>query len=301
MPWLQIKIPTLPKYTEVLEDAMLLAGCKAVTLIDTEDQPVFEPIRGTTPLWEHTTLQGLFDEDTDAEQLVDTLNQLIAAEKMHVGTVSAEILEDKDWEREWMDNFQPIACGDRLWIVPSWREAPDQNAVNLKLDPGLAFGTGTHPTTFLCLKWLNDHVKGGETVLDYGCGSGILGLSALLLGAEQMDGIDIDPQAITATENNANTNNLSPSLFRVTTDVEALAESYDVVVANILAGPLCDMAEAICQRLKADAPLVLSGILSHQASSVVDAYERWISFDPVEELEGWVRLSGRKRQPKGFK
>lgn len=300
MPWLQIKIPTMPKYTEVLEDAMLLAGCTAVTLIDTDDQPVFEPIRGTTPLWEHTTLQGLFEEDVDAQQLVETLHQLIESEQLKTGEISTEILEDKDWEREWMDNFQPIACGDRLWIVPSWRDAPDQEAVNLRLDPGLAFGTGTHPTTFLCLQWLNDHIKGDETVLDYGCGSGILGLSALLLGANHMDGIDIDPQAITATENNAQTNNLATELFRVTTEISELAEQYDVVVANILAGPLCDMAEAICHRLKPDAPLVLSGILSHQAVSVVDAYERWISFDPISELDGWVRLSGRKRQSKGF-
>jgi ribosomal protein L11 methyltransferase len=146
---------------------------------------------------------------------------------------------------------------------------------------------------------LNDHIRGDETVLDYGCGSGILGLSALLLGAKHMDGIDIDPQAITATQNNAETNALSTELFKVTTDTAELDEQYDIVVANILAGPLCDMAEAICNRLKPDAPLVLSGILSHQASSVVDAYERWISFDPLNELEGWVRLSGRKRQSKG--
>jgi ribosomal protein L11 methyltransferase len=279
---------------------MLLAGCKAVTLIDTDDKPVFEPIRGTTPLWEHTTLQGLFEEDVDADQLVHTLNQLITTENLKTGGITTEILEDKDWEREWMDNFQPIACGDRLWIVPSWRDAPDQDAVNLKLDPGLAFGTGTHPTTFLCLQWLNDHIQGDEAVLDYGCGSGILGLSAILLGAKRMDGIDIDPQALTATENNALTNTISTDLFHVTTDTSELAENYDLVVANILAGPLCDMAQAISSKLKPDAPLVLSGILSHQASSVVDAYEPWINFDPVCELEGWVRLSGRKRQSKGF-
>jgi len=295
MPWLQIRLATLPEHSEILEDALLLAGCKAVTLIDTDDQPVYEPIRGTTPLWQHTTIQGLFEEDVDVAQLVALMDSVIAAHQLRVASISTEILEDKDWEREWMDNFKPIACGDRLWIVPSWQTPPDAAGVNLKLDPGLAFGTGTHPTTFLCLQWLNDHIQAGDTVLDYGCGSGILGLAALLLGAERMTGIDIDPQALIATDNNAAVNNIAAERYFVTTDTNDLESHYQIVIANILAGPLCDLSDAIASYLKPGQPLVLSGILAHQADTVMAAYSATITFDPVVTLDGWVRLSGRRK------
>ena len=294
MPWLQIKIPTLPKHTEILEDALLINGCQAVTLLDTEDQPVFEPIRGTTPLWEHTTVQGLFEHDIDAAELVKRIEQVVAEHQLQIASIQTEIVEDKDWEREWMDNFQPIQCGPRLWIVPTWLDAPVAEAINLKLDPGLAFGTGTHPTTFLCLKWLDEHIKGGEQVLDYGCGSGILGLAALLLGAQRMEGIDIDPQAMTATQNNAQVNAIASDRYRVTTQPKELQPQYDVVVANILAGTLCDLAADICSRVITGGALVLSGILAHQAEAVIDAFKSNIQFEPTLEKEGWVCLSGYK-------
>jgi ribosomal protein L11 methyltransferase len=294
MPWLQIRIPTTPEHTEILEDALLIAGCQAVTLIDTKDQPVFEPIRGTTPLWQQTTVQGLFEHDIDARQLVNQISTAIKENHLNTGPITTEIVEDKDWEREWMSNFKPIQCGARLWIIPSWTEAPQASAVNLKLDPGLAFGTGTHPTTYLCLEWLDQNIQGGESVLDYGCGSGILGLAAILLGADKMDGLDIDPQAITATKSNAQANSIHESQYRVTTQPGELIEQYDMIVANILAGPLCDLSEAICQRLKPNAPIVLSGILAHQAQAVIDAYKLWVRFDPVTEKDGWVRLSGTR-------
>ncbi|MCH8531309.1 MAG: 50S ribosomal protein L11 methyltransferase [Saccharospirillum sp.] len=296
MPWLQIRIPTLPAHTDALEDALLLAGCQAVTLIDTNDQPVFEPLRGTTPLWQHTTIQGLFDEAIDAQALADQLVQFARAEDIPLqGQVVTEILEDKDWERAWMDNFKPIHCGDRLWICPSWLEPPEPDAINLRLDPGLAFGTGTHPTTFLCLQWLDSVVTPGMKVLDYGCGSGILGLAALLLGAEQMDGLDIDPQALDATQSNAQVNGVDTARVRVMLDEQNLEPEYDLVVANILAGPLCDFAERICLRLKPGGDIALSGILTHQADAVESAYREWIDFTPRTELDGWVRLDGQKK------
>jgi len=294
MPWLQIKIPTLPQHTETLEDALMLSGCQAVTLLDTADQPVFEPIRGTTPLWQHTTVQGLFEEDVDIVDLVKNIENTISEQQLTTGPIQTEILEDKDWEREWMDNFKPIQCGSNLWIVPSWLPAPIENAVNLKLDPGLAFGTGTHPTTFLCLQWLNDHIKGDETILDFGCGSGILGLAALLLGATHMDGVDIDPQAITATQNNAESNGIDVSRFQVTTQSETLSSQYDVVIANILAGTLCDLSTQIINHLRPGASLVLSGILEHQAQTVIDAFSHSIIFAPMTSKDGWVCLSGIK-------
>jgi ribosomal protein L11 methyltransferase len=295
MPWLQIKIPTLPAHTEALEDALLIAGCQAVTLLDTADVPVFEPIRGTTPLWEHTTIQGLFEDDVDSKQLVATMRRLADENQMTVGNISTEILEDKDWEREWMDNFKPIQCGEKLWIVPSWLEAPAPSAVNLKLDPGLAFGTGTHPTTYLCLKWMDEHLQSGDRILDFGCGSGILGLAGILLGAEHMDGIDIDPQALTATQNNAKTNSIDESKFMVTTQTDELAEEYDKVIANILAGTLVDLSETIVSKLRKGGHIVLSGILNHQADTVLNAFNQVIDFQPISEKDGWVCLSGQKK------
>ena len=293
MPWLQIRIPTAPEYTDALEDILLLAGCQAVTLIDSKDQPVFEPIRGTTPLWQHTTIQGLFDHELDATELTERLQQAMRVQTIpELGSIVTDVLEDKDWERSWMDNFKPIACGDRLWICPSWLEPPDPTAINLRLDPGLAFGTGTHPTTYLCLKWLDQYTVPGDRVLDYGCGSGILGLAALLLGASSMDGLDIDPQALDATQANALNNDISNSRYRVMLDDRDLEPQYDLVVANILAGPLCDLAHSICQRVKPKGRLALSGILAHQADVVRAAYEPWVDFQPQASHDGWVRLNG---------
>lgn len=292
MPWLQIRVPTLPEHTDFIEDALLIAGCQAVTLIDTNDVPVFEPIRGTTPLWEHTTVQGLFESDVDAAELVRQVSDAANAKGITLSQITTDMLEDKDWEREWMSNFAPIACGDRLWIVPSWLEPPNKNAVNLKLDPGLAFGTGTHPTTFLCLKWLNDNVQKNDRILDYGCGSGILGLAALLLGAKHMDGIDIDPQAITATENNAKTNDIADDCFRVSTKPETLDHAYEIVVANILAGPLCELAHDIAKRVQLGGKLALSGILVHQMNEVISAYSPYIDFNEPNIQDDWVCLSG---------
>ncbi|MDX1269378.1 MAG: 50S ribosomal protein L11 methyltransferase, partial [Oceanisphaera sp.] len=216
MPWLHIKIPTLPEHTDALEDALLLAGCQAVTLVDTEDQPVFEPIRGTTPLWQHTTIQGLFDHELDADALTRQLQDAMQAMNIDAqGPIVTEILEDKDWERSWMDNFKPIPCGDRLWICPSWLEPPDPAAINLRLDPGLAFGTGTHPTTFLCLTWLDQTTRPGDTVLDYGCGSGILAAAALKLGAARALCVDNDPQALTDCAENAARNAIAAERLTV--------------------------------------------------------------------------------------
>ena len=292
MPWLQIRIPTLPEHTDQLEEALLLAGCQAVTLLDTQDQPVFEPIRGTMPLWQNTTIQGLFAEDVDAQELTLTMQHLIENAQLQTGQVTTEILEDKDWEREWMDNFQPIQCHQRLWIVPSWLTPPDPQAINLKLDPGLAFGTGTHPTTFLCLSWLAEQINGNENVLDFGCGSGILGIAALLLGAKQMTGTDIDPQAITATKANAELNGITASQLQLTTETLDPGLQFNVVAANILAGTLIDLKSNILQHLAPAGRIVLSGILAHQANDVITAFQDDISFAPVVEHDGWVALSG---------
>lgn len=296
MPWLQIKIDTNPTQAEVLEDLLLEAGANAVTLEDAADQPLFEPIRGTTPLWQETRISGLFEASTDSQQMVDYLQQgwAQAYPDQACPTPRIEILEDKDWEREWMDNFHPIQVGDRLWICPSWREVPNPDAVNLALDPGLAFGTGTHPTTFMCLQWLDRHDVTGKRVVDYGCGSGILGVAALLLGAEQAWGVDNDPQALIATRENTNRNQIAPERFNVYFPGKIDDVQADLMLANILAAPLIDLAPTISALVKIGGDIVLSGILDHQAEQVMAAYAPWFELDTPAHKEEWVCISGKK-------
>ncbi|MQT44464.1 50S ribosomal protein L11 methyltransferase, partial [Pseudomonas sp. FSL R10-0765] len=200
MPWLQVRLAISPEQAETYEDAFLEVGAVSVTFMDAEDQPIFEPELNTTPLWSHTHLLALFEGGTEAELVLSHLELLTGSP---LPEHHAEVIEDQDWERSWMDNFEPMRFGQRLWIVPSWHAAPEPEAVNLLLDPGLAFGTGTHPTTALCLEWLDGQDLKDCDVLDFGCGSGILAIAALLLGAKQAVGTDIDVQALEASRDNA--------------------------------------------------------------------------------------------------
>lgn len=298
MPWLQIKMDTNPAHAEVLEEFLLAAGANAVTLEDGADQPLFEPIRGTTPLWAQTRITGLFDAEQNTEAMLQALQLGWASvfPDQAFPSPRIEILEDKDWEREWMENFHPIQVGNRLWICPSWKDAPNPDATNLQLDPGLAFGTGTHPTTFMCLQWLDENDVSGQTVVDYGCGSGILGVAALLLGAEKAYGVDSDPQALVATRENTDRNGLPAESFDVFYPGKIGDIKADLMLANILAGPLIDLAPTISALVKDQGKLVLSGILSHQADDVMEAYAPWFNFDPVKQKEEWVCLSAVKVQ-----
>ena len=291
MPWLQVRLAITPEQAPHYEDALLEMGAVSVTFMDAEDQPIFEPDLGTTPLWSNTHLLALFEDDTDPEALKAHL-QLITH-----GAFAQEVerIEDQDWERSWMDNFQPMRFGQRLWIVPSWHEAPAPDAVNLLLDPGLAFGTGTHPTTALCLEWLDGQNLNNCSVIDFGCGSGILAIAALLLGAPQAVGTDIDPQALEASRDNASRNGIDPARFPVYLPEDMPQAAADVVVANILAGPLVSLAPQISSLVKAGGRLALSGILAEQAEEVRSAYADMFELDPTAEKEGWVRISGIKR------
>ncbi|MBE0505390.1 MAG: 50S ribosomal protein L11 methyltransferase [Marinospirillum sp.] len=297
MSWLQIKTLIRPEQAEQLEDWLLEAGACAITLTDAEDQPVFEPIRGTTPLWQSTQLTGLYDGNLDVDLMLNQLQQSWQAlyPDASVPVLQVEILEDKDWIREWMDSFHPIQMGQRLWIVPSWHQPPEPNAVNLILDPGLAFGTGTHPTTALCLQWLDGLDLKHKTLLDFGCGSGILGIAGLLLGADQAWGIDIDPQALQASQQNAERNGIDPARFPVYYPEDCPDLSCDVLVANILAGPLISLSEELSGLVHPGGLLALSGILAHQAEDVAAAYRRWFELDAIINKDGWVRITGTRK------
>jgi ribosomal protein L11 methyltransferase len=292
MSWLQLRLAISPEQAETYEDALLNVGAVSVTFMDAEDQPIFEPDLGTTPLWTHTHLLALFEADTDPQSLLSHLQLLTGSElPEHL----LEVIEDQDWERSWMDNFQPMRFGQRLWIVPSWHQAPEPDAVNLQLDPGLAFGTGTHPTTALCLQWLDDQDLTGKSVLDFGCGSGILAIAALLLGAEQAVGTDIDYQALDASRDNAERNQIAPQRFALYLPQDLPPQPADVVLANILAGPLVSLAPQISSLVKPGGLLALSGILAEQAEEVRAAYSELFDLDPTAQQEDWVRITGRRR------
>jgi len=292
MPWLQLRLAITPEQAPTYEDVLLDVGAVSVTFMDAEDQPIFEPDLGTTPLWSHTHLLALFEADTDADALVAHLRLLTGG---HLPEHHIERIEDQDWERSWMDGFAPMRFGQRLWIVPSWHEAPEPDAVNLLLDPGLAFGTGTHPTTSLCLQWLDGQALEGCSVLDFGCGSGILAIAALLLGAPHAVGTDIDPQALEASRDNAGRNGIADERFPVYLPADLPQEPADVVVANILAGPLVSLAPQITGLVKRGGRLALSGILAEQAEEVRAAYAAHFQLDPTATLDGWVRISGVRR------
>ncbi|MEQ5137848.1 50S ribosomal protein L11 methyltransferase [Providencia alcalifaciens] len=292
MPWIQIRLNSNAKDAEALGDELMETGSVSVTFQDSHDTPVFEPLPGETRLWGDTDVIGLYDAETDMKWVVTQLENspLLGAGFVH----KIEQIEDKDWEREWMDNFHPMRFGQRLWICPSWRDVPDPSAVNVMLDPGLAFGTGTHPTTSLCLEWLDGLDLEGKTVIDFGCGSGILAIAALKLGAARAIGIDIDPQAILASRDNAQRNGVSERLSLYLPKDQPQDLQADVVVANILAGPLRELAPMISVLPRAGGHLGLSGVLASQAEGVADAYGADFNIDPVAEKDEWCRITGVK-------
>jgi ribosomal protein L11 methyltransferase len=293
MPWIQLRLSANEDTSEKYSDWLSACGAQAVTFIDAQDTPIYEPLPGDEVIyWHNTVVMGLFEANHDMDKTISYL-QGIHPDKKEMA-YKLEQLEDKDWEREWMDNFHPMKFGQRLWICPSWLEVPDPTAVNVMLDPGLAFGTGTHPTTALCLTWLDGLDLVGKTVVDFGCGSGILSLAALKLGAKKVIGIDIDPQALQASKANAERNGVDDrlELFLPKDQPKLVA---DVVVANILAGPLRELAPTIMQFVAPNGLLALSGILEEQAKELQIIYGQWCEMDAITVQEEWVRLSGKRK------
>ena len=294
MPWIQLTFLTDKNSSEKAEQVLLDAGALSVTFRDAEDNPILEPGPGETPLWEDIFLTGLFDADADTKSLKEKIESSLGKTL----AIKIEPLEDKDWVRAWMDDYKPMQFGERLWVCPKHLPVPNPQATNLMLDPGLAFGTGTHPTTALCLQWLDAHSVSGKQIIDFGCGSGVLAIAALLLGASHCDAVDIDPQAITASMDNAHENNVAEKLDLYLPNEFAekvKIKKYDLVLANILAGPLTELAEQLSAYCKAGGDIVLSGILESQASKIIDAYSPWFELEPITVEDEWIRVTGKKK------
>ncbi len=291
MPWLQLKIVSPRTEVKKLESALLKTGAASVTLEDNADQPIFEPALGETPLWDQVRITGLYDAEINTAEITTKIANKLRGQIPHH---KWEQLEDKDWEREWMNNYHAIRCGERLWICPSWQQPPEPDKINLMLDPGLAFGTGTHPTTFMCMQWIDQQDFTSLNIVDYGCGSGILGIATLLMGAKKVIGVDIDPQALLATTENAKRNNLPEDAMPVFLPKDCPEFEADIMLANILAGPLAELAPALNAMTKVGGKICLSGILAVQAEAVKAAYASWFDFDPLATQDEWVRITGTK-------
>ena len=294
MPWIQLTLQTDKANNDKAEQALLDAGALSVTLKDAEDKPVLEPLPGETPLWDKIILTGLFEADIDTESLMLQIDAQLGEKT----SLKLEALEDKDWIRAWMDDYKPMQFGKRLWVCPKHLPPPQADAVNLMLDPGLAFGTGTHPTTALCLEWLDSADTKNKDVLDFGCGSGVLAIAALLLGAKHCDGTDIDPQAIIASKDNAIENHVADKLDCYLPEDMPASQShgnYDMVLANILAGPLTELAEQLADYCKPGGDIVLSGILETQSEKIIQAYSPWFDLDPIAVKDDWIRVTGKKK------
>lgn len=290
--WIQIKIRTTSKNADTIAALLEQLGSLAVTYSDAEDSPILEPLPGERRLWPNTDVTGLFDKGTDDKAIVNSLKQILGD---HVPVMSVN-LEDRDWIRAWMDSFKPLKFGKKLWICPTWCKVPDSDAVTVMLDPGLAFGTGTHPTTSLCLEWLDSLNLLDKTVLDYGCGSGILAIAALKLGAKEAYGVDIDPQALEASEENAKRNGVLDKLTLCDgKKSSSVLTPAPVTVTNILCGPLAELEPHIAKLTAQGGMLALSGILTEQAPEIIDAYSKDFNMALSREKDGWALITGQKK------
>jgi ribosomal protein L11 methyltransferase len=266
-------------------------GATSVTFVDAHDDPVLEPLPGEVRLWPNTRLRALFADVGDPRSIIGPLSSALG---ISPHCLEAERLEDRPWEREWLRHFRAMRFGTRLWVCPRHENVTAAEAVVVRMDPGLAFGTGTHPTTAMCLEWLDGHVVGDERVIDYGCGSGVLGVAAVRLGASAAHALDIDPQALLATRQNADANGVGASVFTYEMPAE-LPRDVDILVANILSGPLCELASTFRSLVRPGGWIVLAGLLEEQAGDVTRAYGTWFDIHPFAIREGWAGLAGKRR------
>lgn len=299
MKWLQIHITVEQAQVDFTETLLSSLGAVSVTLDDAENQDLLEPLPGETPLWNKVIVTGIYAQEDHEEIDVAALETFIRTQ-LPTAPMKSEFLEDQVWERSWMDYYEPIQIGEKYWIVPEWLEPPEADAVNIKLDPGLAFGTGNHASTFLCLQWLGKTDVKDKIVIDYGCGSGILGVAALLLGAKKVYATDIDPQAVLATKQNAELNGVLENLYVGLPEEfneTFKAQQADVLVANILAGPLMSLAEEFSTLIKSEGEFALAGVIEEQVADVSSVYSEFFDIVEVEKREeNWYRISGSRKK-----
>ena len=293
MAWWQLSIQCKAAELEQVEDLLLEFGALSISLADAKDEPLYEPLPGHTPVWQDSIVTGMFDSSHHPEQLHQSLSERLPEHLL--SSLRQSQLEDQDWLQAYRDHYHPIQCADKLWIVPSWHQAPDPSAVNIILDPGLAFGTGGHPTTALCLAWLAENNIKSLSVIDYGCGSGILAIAACKLGANQVLGTDIDPQALDASRQNAQRNNITPEQFPLYLPGQMDKTSVDLLIANILSGPLVQLSDTLASLVKPGGKILLSGILSLQADAIQLAYQPFFELDPISAKEDWISVSGTRK------
>jgi ribosomal protein L11 methyltransferase len=291
MTWQQISVITDKDTAPSLADLFSDLGAVSVTYMDAEDEPVYEPGIGETVIWSNTEVIALFEMDAEPDLIAAAARAKYRPELLREWR--HERIEDQPWERAWMEHYHPMKFAEKLWVCPTGQEQAEPGTVCLTLDPGLAFGTGTHPTTALCLEWLAGHDLSGKTLIDYGCGSGILAVAGILLGARSAYAVDIDPQALTATESNAVKNNAQDKIHCFLPE-QLPALRADVVLANILAKPLCELSDRICALLAPGGQLILSGILKEQSESVVAAYRNAVRFQAPVQQEDWILLAGTR-------
>ncbi len=292
MPWQQLKVTVPESSATLVENYFSESGAVSVTFMDSEDHPVFQLEPGSTPLWKHTEVVGLFEHDAPMTSIMENLRASLAPQQ-DVPIVLEEV-QDTEWERICMQDFKPMQFGKRIWICPSWETPPVPDAINILLDPGLAFGTGTHPTTALCLQWLDAQDVKDRIVIDYGCGSGILAIAAALLGARQVIAIDNDPQAIQASESNRDLNGIAKQQLSVHLPGGKHPQA-DILVANILSGPLEELTPIIAALVKPGGKLILSGVLTAQTQSLVNSYTPYFAMAEPVFLDEWVRAEGTRR------
>ncbi len=295
MPWQELTFDVSPTEVDTLSEILCDAGAASVTFKDNADTPIYEPAADASDLWASTCVVGLFDAETDFDAVLALVQQTALFSTLPPYRITE--LKEQQWERLWMDEFKPMRFGERLWICPTETMPPEPDALNIMLDPGLAFGTGTHPTTALCLEWIDQNDLDNKTVIDFGCGSGVLAIGAAMSGATSVEAIDIDPQALLATNSNAAQNNIASKITTALPDACKKLSAVDCLLANILANPIMELADYFSTLVKHRGIIVLSGILSEQATEVISAYEKWFEFQPTVEKEGWIRLvATRNRQ-----
>jgi ribosomal protein L11 methyltransferase len=292
MTWPQLSLTCQAAQLDEIEDLMMELGALSISLADAHDEPIYEPLPGDNPIWRESVLSATFAQDSDPEELAQ---RLLARLPPHLAsTVTHGSFQDRDWQQSYRQHFKPLQCAPKLWIVPTWSDPPDPDATIVRLDPGLAFGTGSHPTTALCLAWLAEQDLQNLKLIDYGCGSGILAIAAIKLGADRVLAVDIDEQALTACKSNMKVNAVTTGQIEVCLPAAAGETAVDLLMANILAGPLVDLASQFAKLVNPNGKVVLSGILVSQLNDIQSAYSEFFALEPARQSGDWVCIGGRR-------